>query len=146
MLLDHDQASGLRLKDFEQRLLFVGQNAENLYLILWLPNGCITQELWLNTIPPLLPIHFSDPFLVPDEPRAPLQNFTHEQNRRSLPPIIPTNLTYLQIFLALSTPLSGPPNRDVSAPAALYPHILTRRCPAKPKTMRSRVWADLLHL
>jgi hypothetical protein len=120
------------LKDFEEWLLFVEQNAENLYFILWLREYNARYTQWMNNTRALLKNDSTHPYQFPSSinTNRPLEIFYSRAKQTFFTPNSPYELDLPSDILGAfhapslsSESLYHPPNRDYSASSgALSPH------------------------
>ena len=124
------------LKDFEQWLLFVEQNAENLYFVLWLKEYNARYTQWMNNARALVKHDPPHPYRSPSQLPSSIQTnralaiFYSRAKQTFFTPNSPYELDLPSDILGpfhapslSSDSLNGPPNRDVSASSgALSPH------------------------
>lgn len=128
----HSSSSRSGLKDFEEWLLFVEQNAENLYFILWLREYNARYSQWINNARAILKNDPSHPFQFPPltKPNRSLAIFYSRAKQTFFTPNSPYELDLPSDVLgpfhapSLSSEfLYHPPNRDYSASSGpLSPH------------------------
>jgi hypothetical protein len=115
------------LKDFEEWLLFVEQNAENLYFVLWLKEYNARYTQWTNTTRTLLR---HDPYQSSTRTNRALAIFYSRAKQSFFTPNSPYELDLPSDILGpFHTPsissdsLNHPPNRDYSASSGAFsPH------------------------
>ena len=134
----HQGADACRsgLKDFEEWLLFVEQNAENLYFILWLKEYNARYTQWINNTRAIIKQDSSHPYQsTPQLPPSVQTNralaiFYSRAKRTFFTPNSPYELDLPSDILGpfhapslSSASLNRPPNRDYSVSSgALSPH------------------------
>ena len=118
------------LKDFEEWLLFVEQNAENLYFILWLKEYNARYTQWLNNVKALHPYQSSSRLPSSIHTNRALSIFYSRAKQTFFTPNSPYELDLPSDILGpfhapslSSDSLNHPPNHDFSASSgALSPH------------------------
>jgi hypothetical protein len=118
------------LKDFEEWLLFVEQNVENLYFILWLKEYNVRYTQWVNSARAILKQDSSHPYQPTPQTNRALAIFYSRAKRTFFTPNSPYELDLPSDILGpfhapslSSVSLNHPPNRDCSVSSgALSPY------------------------